>query len=131
MEQNQRNLYYNFGSVATKQHRVSMLINQQQKFSETLQEFMWICLDLLLKFSRLLHHQVKDLVHIAHFIQNLHNIKLQHYVLGKNPMSVKNAITLAMKKFAELKIIEGLCNHDSGHKINDIYTKHIEKKQPT
>ena len=32
-------LYYNSGSMATKQHAASMLIDQQQKPSETLQEY--------------------------------------------------------------------------------------------
>ena len=32
-------LHYNFGSMATKQHTVSMLIDQQQKPSETLPEY--------------------------------------------------------------------------------------------
>ena len=34
---------------------------------------------------------------------------------------------LAQKKDTELKIIKGLHNHDSGHKINNIYTKHNDK----
>ena len=53
-------LYYNFGSVATKQHAESMLIDQQPKPSETLQEYVQRCLDLLLKLSRLLPHEAKD-----------------------------------------------------------------------
>ena len=73
-----------------------------------------------------LPNQTKDLAHITHFIRNVHNKKL-HYILGKNPTSVQNAITLAQKKDVELRIIEGLHNHDSGHKINNIYTKHNEK----
>ena len=32
-------LHYNFSPVATKQHATSMLINQQQKPAETLQEY--------------------------------------------------------------------------------------------
>ena len=87
-------LHYNFGSVATKQHAVSMLTNQQQKPSETLQDYMQRFSDLLLKSSRLLLHQVKDLAHITHFIWNLHNQMLQHYVLGKNPTPVQNAFIL-------------------------------------
>ena len=104
-----------------------MLINQQQKPSETLQEYVQRFLDLLLKSSRLLSHQAKDLANITQFIRNLHNQKLEHYVLGKNPVSVQNAITLAQKIDAELKIIEGLHNHDSGHKIDNIYTKPNDK----
>ena len=88
-------LCYNFGSVATKWHATSMLIDQQQKPMETLQEYVQRFLDLLLKSSGLLPHQAKDLAHITHFICNLHNQKLQHYVLGKNPTSVQNAIMLA------------------------------------
>ena len=91
-------LCYNFGSVATKQHATSMLIDEQQKPSETLQEYIQRFLDLLLKSSGLLPHQAKrPSIHYA-FYQ-----KLQHYVLGKNPTSVKNAFTLAHKKDAELK----------------------------
>ena len=123
MEQNQREIMLQFGSVATKQHAVSMLIDQQQKPTDSLQEYMQRFLDLLLKSSTLLPHQAKDLAHITHFIGNLHDQKLWHYVLDKNPTSGQNAITLAQKKDAELKIMEGLHNQDSGHKINNIYTK--------
>ena len=91
-------LHYNFGSVATKQHVVSMLIDQQQTATETLQEYIQRFSDLLLKSSGLLQHQPKDLAHITHFICNLHNQKLQHYVLGRHPTSVQNAITLAQKR---------------------------------
>ena len=59
-----------------------------------------------------LPHLAKDLGNIMYFVKNLHNQKLQHYVLGKNPTSVQNAITLAQKKDAELKIIEGLHSND-------------------
>ena len=72
-------------------------------------------------------HQAKDSVHITHFIRNLHNQKLKHYLLGKNPTSVQNAIILAQKKDAELKIIGGLHSHDSGHEINNIYPSHNDK----
>ena len=106
---------YNFGSVATKQHSPSMLIDQQQKPMESLQEYVQRFLDLLLKYSGLLLHQSKDLGHITHFICNLHNQKLQHNMLGKNPISVQNAITLVQKKDVELCIIEGLHYHDLGH----------------
>ena len=82
---------------------------------------------ILLKSSGLLLHQAKDLAHSAHFIQNLHNQKLQHYVLGKNPTSVQNAITLAQKTDAELRFIEGLHKHNSGQEINTIYPKHKDK----
>ena len=34
---------------------------------------------------------------------------------------------LAQKKDAELRKIEGLHNHGSGHEINNIYTKHNDK----
>ena len=54
--------------------------------------------DLLLKSSRLLLHQTKDLADITHFIWNPHNQKLQNYMLGKNPTSVQNTFTLAQKK---------------------------------
>ena len=108
-------LCYNFDSVATKQHATSMLIDQQQKSSETLQEYVQRFLDLLLKSSRLLPHQAKDLVDITHFIRNLHYQKL-HYILGKKPTSVQNTIMLAQKKDGELKTIEGLHNHDLGMK---------------
>ena len=102
---------------------MSLLIDQQQTPTETLQEYIQRFLDLLLKSSGLLPHQAKDLAHITHFIHNVHNKKLQHYVLGKNPTSVKNAITLAQKKDAELCIIEGLHSHDAGHEINSIVNK--------
>ena len=100
-----------------------MLIDQQQTPNETLQEYIQRFSDLLPKSSSLLPHQATDLVHITHFICNLHNQKLQHNVLDKNPTSVPNAITLAHKKDAELCIIEGLHNHDSGHEVNNIYIK--------
>ena len=95
-----------------------MLIDQQQSATETLQEYRQRFSDLLHKFSGLLPHQTKDLAHITHFMSNLHNQKLQHYVLGKNLTSDQNAITLAQKNDAELCIIEGLHSHDSGHEIN-------------
>ena len=104
-----------------------MLINQQQKPSKTLQEDVQRFSDLLSKSGGLLPHQAKDLVHITHFIRNLHNQKLQHYVLGKNPISVQNAITLVQKKDAELKIIEGLHNHDSDHEIHNINLSQNDK----
>ena len=91
-------LCYNFGSVATKQHVVSMLIDQQQTASETLQEYIQRFLDLLLNSSSLLPHQAKDLAHIMHFNCKLHNQKLQHCMLGQNLTSVQNAITLIQKK---------------------------------
>ena len=76
--------------------------------------------------SGLLEHQAKDLAHITHFIHNLQNEKLQHYVLCKNPISVQNSITLVEKKDAKLCIIEGkgLHSHSPEHKINDISNKH-------
>ena len=82
-----------------------MLIDQEQKPRKTLQEYVQNILDLLLKSSGLLLHQAKDLAHITHFIYKLHNQKLQHHVLGKNPTSVQNAITLAQKKDVKLCII--------------------------
>ena len=60
-----------------------------------------------------------------HFIRNTH--KKLHYILAKNPTSVQNAITLAQKKNAELKIIEGLHNHDLGHEIHNIYPSWNDK----
>ena len=104
-----------------------MLIDQQQKPSETIQKYDQRFSDLLLKSCGLLPNQDKDLPHIMHIIRNLHNQKLQHYIWGKNPTTVQNAITLAQKKDAELRIIEGLHNHDSGHKISNIYTKQGNK----
>ena len=91
-------LHYNFGSVATKQDMASMLIDQQQTPTETLQEYVQRFSDLLLNSTSLLLHQAKDLTHITHFMCNLHNEKLQHYMLGKNPTSVQNAIMSAQKK---------------------------------
>ena len=111
-------LCYNFGSAATKQHVESMLIDQQQTPAETLQEYVQKFSDVLLKSSGLLLQQAKDLAHITHFICNLHNQKLQYYMLGKNPTSVQNAIMLAQKRDVELHIIEGLHNHDSGHEVS-------------
>ena len=121
-------LCYNFGSVATKQHTASMLIDQQQKPNETLQEYIQKISHLLLKSSGLLPHQAKDLAHIIHFICNLHKQKLQHYLLDKNPTSVQNAITLAQQKEAKLCIIEGLHNHDPEHKINHISNKQYQSQ---
>ena len=89
-----------------------MLIDQQGKPMETLQGYIQIFSDLLFKASGLLPHQAKDLAHITHFIFNLYNQTLQHNMLGKNPTSVQNAITLVQKKNVELSIIEGLHNHD-------------------
>ena len=105
-----------------------MLIDQQQNPSETLQEYIQKYLDLLLKSSGLLSHQAKDLAHIIHFICNLQNQKLQHYVVGKNPTSVQNAIILVQKKDAELCIIEGLHNHDPEHEINNISNMQYQNK---
>ena len=90
-------LCYNFGSVATKQH-ASMQIDQQQKSSETLHEYVQQFSDLLLKSSGLLPHQAKDLACFTNFIRNLHNQKIQHYILGKSPMSVQNIITFEQKR---------------------------------
>ena len=89
-----------------------MLIDQEQKPTETLQECTQTLLDLLLKSTGLLQHQAKDLAHVTHFIHNLHNQKLQHNVLGKNPTSLQSAITLAQNKDAELHITESLHNHN-------------------
>ena len=94
-------LCYNFGSVVTKQHVSSMLIDQQQIVSETLQECKQRFLDLLLISSSLLPHQAKDLAHITHFIHNLPTQILQHYMLGINPTSAQNAIMLAQKKYTD------------------------------
>ena len=104
-----------------------MLINQQQQPFEILQEYVQVFSDLLLKLSRLQPHQPKDIAHIKHFIQNLHNQKSQHYVLGKSSTYVQNTFTLAQKKDAELRTIKGLHNHNSCHEINNIYPKHNDK----
>ena len=42
-------------------------------------------------------------------------------------MSVQNVISLAQKKDAELKIIEGLHNHEAGHKIHNISLNQKDK----
>ena len=89
-----------------------MLIDQQEQ-TEILQEYVQRFSDLLLTSNGLLPHQAEDLAWLTYFICNLHNQKLQHYVLGKSPTSVQNAITLAQKKDVELCIIEGLV-HISG-----------------
>ena len=65
-----------------------MLIDQQQKPMETLQEYVQRFAGLL-KSSGLLAHWAKDLAHITHFMCHLHNQKLQHYVLGKTPPQSK------------------------------------------
>ena len=69
--------------------------------------------------------KLKDFAHITHFIHNLHDQKLQHYVLHKNPNSVQNAITLAQKKDAELHIITGVHNDDPEHKLTISLTNSI------
>ena len=46
-------LHYSFGSVATKQHAASMLIDQQQNPTDTLQDYVQRFVDLLLKSSGL------------------------------------------------------------------------------
>ena len=104
-----------------------MLIDQQQKPSEILHQYVQKFSDVLLKSSRSSPNQAKDLAHITHFIRNLHNQKLQHYILGKNPLSVQNAIMSAQKKDEELRMIKGLHNHDAGHEINNVCTKHNNK----
>ena len=91
-------LCYNSGSIATKQHATSMLINQQRNPQETLQEYIQRFSDLLLKSSGLLPHQANDLMHITHFIRNLHNQKLQHYILGKNPTSAQKCHYIRTEK---------------------------------
>ena len=103
-----------------------MLI-EQQKPTETLQEYVQRFSDLLLMSSGLLLHEAKNLTHIMHFIHNLHNQIPQHHVLDKNPTSVQNTIPLAQKKDAELCIIEGLHNDDPEHEINNISNKQYAK----
>ena len=76
----------------------------------------------------LLPCQAKDLAHITPFILNHHNQKLQHYVLGKKPISIQNTITLGQKKDAELCIIEGIHNHDAECKINNISNKQYQNQ---
>ena len=105
------------------QDTTSMLIDQQEKPSETLQEYVQRFLDIQLKSHGLLPH----CAHITHFIRNLHNQKLQHYVLGKNPTPVQNTIMLVQKKDTELKIIEGLHNHDLDHEIHNINLSQNDK----
>ena len=81
-----------------------------------------------LKFTSLLPYQAKDLAHKLHLICDLNNQKLQQHVLGKNPISVQNVITLAQKNDAELCIIEGLHNHHPEYKINHISNKQYQAK---
>ena len=69
-------LHDNFCSVATKQQVASMLIDQQQAATGTLQEYIQRFSDLLLKSIGLLLHQAKYLAHNTYFICNLHNQKL-------------------------------------------------------
>ena len=97
-----------------------MLIDQQQKPSETLQEYIQRFLDLLLKSRGLLPHQAKDLVHITHFLRKLHNKNLQHYVSGKKQHQSKLPLHWHRKKDAELKII-GFHKHDLGYEIHNIH----------
>ena len=78
-------LGYNFGSVATKQLAVSMLIDQQQSATETLQEYIQRFSDLLLKVQWVTTTSGKRFGPYYSFICNLHNQKLQHYLLGKTP----------------------------------------------
>ena len=99
-------LHYNFGSVATKQHAASMLIDQQQTPAETLQEYVKQISDFLLKSSGLLTHQAKYLTHITYFIHNLYNQILHHNVLGKNPASVQNTITIGQKKMLNYTLLK-------------------------
>ena len=66
-----------------------MLIDQQQTATETLQEYIQRFSDLLLKSSDLLLHQAKGFTNIIHFIQNIYNHELQHYVLGRTPPQSK------------------------------------------
>ena len=49
-------------------------------------------------------------------------------MLGKNPTSVHNAITISQKKDDELHIIEGFHNHDPEHKINNISSKQYQSQ---
>ena len=58
-------LHYNFNSVAAKQHAASVLIDQKQKPTENLQEYVQRFSDLFLKSSGLLLHQAKDLALIT------------------------------------------------------------------
>ena len=85
-----------------------MLIDQQQKPTWTLQDYVQNFSDLLFKSSGLLPHQAIDLAHITHFIHKFHNQKLQHYVLGKNPTSVQNPITinLTQKKMLNYALLK-------------------------
>ena len=87
-----------------------MLIDQQQKPSETLQEYIQKFSVPLIKISGLLPHQAKDLAHIIHFIHNLHNQKLWHYMLGEIQLQSECHYP-SSEKDAELCIIGGLNNH--------------------
>ena len=49
-------------------------------------------------------------------------------MLGKDPTSVQNAITLAQKKDAELHIIEGSHNHDPEHEVYSISNKYYQNQ---
>ena len=49
-------------------------------------------------------------------------------MLGKNPTSVQNAITIAQKKDSELCIIEGLHNYDPEYEINNISNKQYQNQ---
>ena len=104
-----------------------MYIDQQQKPTETLQECLQKFSNLLLKSSGLLPHQAKVLAHITHFICSLHYQKLQHYVLVKTHLS-PDCCYPSVEKDAKLCIIEGLHNHNPGHKINNIYNKQHENQ---
>ena len=57
----------------TKQYAASVLIDQQQTVSETLQDYIERFWDLLLKSSSLPPNQANDLAPVTHFIPNLYN----------------------------------------------------------
>ena len=71
-----------FGSVATKQYAAFMLIDQQQKTTETLQENVQSFSHLLLKSSGLLPHEARDLAHIMHFYKQFAQLKTTPLCVG-------------------------------------------------
>ena len=81
-------LCYNFGSVATKQYAASMLIHQQQILTETA------------KYAKIFRPvtQIQWLTTASG-----KRFGPYHYMIGKNPTSVPNAIMLALKRIMIIK----------------------------
>ena len=82
-------------------YQTASLLIDLQKPSEILQEYVQRLFRHTTQIQQLTTTSGNNLVHITHFICNLHNQKLQHYMLGKNHTINQNVIMLAQKRDVE------------------------------